>query len=79
MAQSTDVPSGFAAQLIAALEDAQASASTAKPRNQLAQAAWSKLQFDFLVSAAPGRLLTPRAQPRYRCRQLPPPAIPPLR
>jgi hypothetical protein len=43
-------PSDFAAQLIAAIEDAQAAASQQKPATQLAQAAWDKLQYDFPVS-----------------------------
>ena len=41
---------GFAAQLIAALEEAQAAASQPKPPHLLAQAAYEKLQFDFPVS-----------------------------
>ncbi|PRW58348.1 hypothetical protein C2E21_2994 [Chlorella sorokiniana] len=40
---------GFAAQLIAALEEAQAAASQPKPAHLLAQAAYEKLQFDFPV------------------------------
>ncbi|PSC75105.1 hypothetical protein C2E20_1718 [Micractinium conductrix] len=43
---------GFAAQLIAALEEAEAAAAAPKPAVQLAEAGWSKLQFDFPVVSA---------------------------
>lgn len=42
-------PSDFAAQLIAAIEDAQAAASRPLSEPLLAQAAWDKLQYDFPV------------------------------
>ncbi|KAL4430925.1 hypothetical protein ABPG75_006181 [Micractinium tetrahymenae] len=45
-------PAGFAGALIAALRDAEAAAAKPKPPAQLAEAAWSKLQFDFPVVSA---------------------------
>lgn len=42
-------PAGFADALIAALRDAEAAAGRPKEPATLAEAAWSKLQFDFPV------------------------------
>lgn len=72
-------PKEFAAQLIAALEDAQAAAAVKKPASQLAQAAFNQLQFDFPVSRGPQQLAVHTAAAAARRRSNVKPAHPSCR